>query len=116
VLVCTLTGGRLTRIFENRTLRWFGTYSYGVYVLHMTVQHWARYSKLAELPPVEYFIAVLSLTLLVAVPVYHFWEQPFLRLKRFVPMPAARRPERERHQWTSGQPQGEAVGPPLTVR
>jgi peptidoglycan/LPS O-acetylase OafA/YrhL len=116
VLVCVLAGGRLTRIFDNRTLRWFGTYSYGIYVIHMTVQHWARYSKLAELPQVEYFIAVLSLTLFVAVPVYHLWERPFLSLKRFVPMPRGPRP---RHAPAFGAPTGRGTDmsePMVTVR
>jgi peptidoglycan/LPS O-acetylase OafA/YrhL len=80
------------RVFENPTLRFFGKYSYGLYVFHYSVQ--AMLSL-----PVRYFVdehfhskalgvivaaaVVLAGSIVVALLSYHFYEAPFLRLKRY---------------------------------
>jgi peptidoglycan/LPS O-acetylase OafA/YrhL len=80
------------RLFGNPTLRFFGKYSYGLYVFHYSVQ--AMLSL-----PVRYFVdehfqskvlgviagagVVLAATILLALLSYHFYEAPFLKLKRY---------------------------------
>jgi peptidoglycan/LPS O-acetylase OafA/YrhL len=80
------------RIFQNSTLRFFGKYSYGLYVFH--------YSLDAALTgPIRRFVdahqhskavgvlvgacVVLAASIIVALLSYHFFESPFLKLKRF---------------------------------
>jgi peptidoglycan/LPS O-acetylase OafA/YrhL len=78
-------------IFENSTMRFFGKYSYGIYVFH--------YSVMVISPPIRQFVddrfhskvlgviiaagAVLVATILIALLSYHFYEAPFLKLKRY---------------------------------
>jgi peptidoglycan/LPS O-acetylase OafA/YrhL len=77
---------------SSNSPRFFGKYSYGLYVFHYSVQ--AMLSS-----PVRYFVdehfhskalgviagaaVVLAGSIAVAVLSYHFYEAPFLRLKRY---------------------------------
>jgi peptidoglycan/LPS O-acetylase OafA/YrhL len=92
-------GNVFSRLLEGRVLRAFGKYSYGLYVLHVPLQ--PLYLHL--FPPMAIgalarglghtgsrvvgllgFAALgLALTMMLAALSFHFFEQPFLRLKRF---------------------------------
>lgn len=75
-------------LFSWSVLRWFGKYSYGIYIIHMMVG--AVYSTFlidhvhskillhAAIP-----IANLMVTLPLAWMSFHFYEKPILRLKRY---------------------------------
>ena len=80
-----------THLFESRILRFFGKYSYGIYVFHFSIAGLMG-------PLRSYFDAVLhvkalsvlfgaviagGLSVAVACLSYHAYEAPFLRLKRF---------------------------------
>jgi len=80
------------RFFENKTLRFFGKYSYGLYVFHYSVD-----SVLTG--PTRLFVnnhfhskglavlagacVVMAVTVPIALFSYHFYEAPFLKLKRY---------------------------------
>jgi peptidoglycan/LPS O-acetylase OafA/YrhL len=92
-------GNRFSRLLEGRVLRAFGTYSYGLYVLHVPLQPF--YMRLFPPMWIGAFAAGLghtasrlvgllgfamlgiAITMLLAVISFHAFEQPFLRLKRF---------------------------------
>ena len=78
----------------------FGKYSYGLYVVHVPIVLFLRDAGLSAtdfprllgstLPGVIVFSAVGGLlSVACAVVVYHVWEEPFLRLKRYLPYRAA---------------------------
>jgi peptidoglycan/LPS O-acetylase OafA/YrhL len=85
-------GSQTQRLFTNRTLRFFGKYSYGIYILHYSV-----YEALTG--PIRHYVdshlhskalailvgavVVMVVTIPLAVLSYHFYEAPFLRLKRY---------------------------------
>jgi peptidoglycan/LPS O-acetylase OafA/YrhL len=80
------------RLFENPTLRFFGKYSYGLYVFHYSLQGMLS-------APIRQYIdthlhskalgviggacVVLAASILVALLSYHFYEAPLLKLKRY---------------------------------
>jgi peptidoglycan/LPS O-acetylase OafA/YrhL len=80
------------RLFENPTMRFFGKYSYGLYVFHYSLQGMLS-------APVREFIdvhlhskvlaviggacVVLAASILISLLSYHFYEAPFLKLKRY---------------------------------
>lgn len=82
----------IARALRWRVLRFFGQYSYGLYVLHQmvaaAVEH--RFGQLlrASLSPHKALLHIvfLCIVLLITIPLamlsYHFFERPFLRLKR----------------------------------
>jgi len=88
-------------IIAHPVLRFFGRYSYGMYLLHMPVRNVVRGWLFPHTPHLTtagallfgqqaLFALVATVVLcLVAVLVYHAWERPFLSLKRFVPRPQA---------------------------
>jgi peptidoglycan/LPS O-acetylase OafA/YrhL len=80
-------------IFRIAPLRWFGRYSYGIYIIHFIVwnipimgqyprrfidEHW--HSKLLGVALGG--LPTLAVTLLLAWLSYRFYESPFLRLKK----------------------------------
>ena len=82
------------KLCTNSVLRFFGRYSYGLYVYHYTVD-----SSLTR-PTREFLLAhgapksvailggaavVCGISILIAVLSYHLYEVQFLKLKRFVP-------------------------------
>lgn len=101
-------GTRVARLFGHPVLRFFGRYSYGIYVYQGLVRYWLWHHVpfVRSLPPVAGLQAPAALLVLVgasalttaaAVASYHAFERPFLRLKARVPygvpagVPAARR-------------------------
>jgi peptidoglycan/LPS O-acetylase OafA/YrhL len=85
-------GTHLRRLCEQAWLRRFGTYSYGLYVLHvfLMVELNTRVRNLLALRLHNKLVAVLggaAISLLAAYIAaalsYRFYEQPFLRLKRY---------------------------------
>lgn len=92
----------IARGLSWRLLRFFGQYSYGLYVLHQIVAAAFEYrfggllrssvhSKL--LLHFIFITVVLAITIPLAMFSYHFFERPFLRLKRlFDAAPAFRAP------------------------
>jgi peptidoglycan/LPS O-acetylase OafA/YrhL len=86
-------GGIVGRGFSMGWLRWFGKYSYGIYVLHYVlamllhdplkefVREHVSGSKMAGV--VVPGVIVFGLSLVAAYGSYHWYEKPFLRLKRY---------------------------------
>jgi peptidoglycan/LPS O-acetylase OafA/YrhL len=80
------------RIFETRILRWFGKYSYGLYVLHFvalgfllrTFRDWiglltpSKTAGVAGAGLLSFLVAVVA-----AYASYNLYEKQFLRLKRY---------------------------------
>lgn len=89
---CLQPSSLMRRAFENRTLRFFGKYSYGLYVLHYvalgflirTFRGW-----IGELTPnkgvqvVGAGCASFVIAVTAAVASYNLYEKQFLRLKRY---------------------------------
>lgn len=85
-------GSRAEHLFTNGTLRFFGKYSYGIYVFHYPIQG-------ALSAPIRVFVdtrfhsklmgvlssaAIIFLaSILIALLSYHFYESRFLKLKKY---------------------------------
>jgi len=97
----TPSSSRLSRLVNSRALRFFGRYSYGIYLLHMPIRNVLR--KVLD-PENRYLVQsgpalfgsqllfALIVTLAVSLAawlIWHVFERPFLSLKRFVPRPQA---------------------------
>jgi len=90
-LLLSLQPGSWTNlVFSHRTLRFFGKYSYGLYLLHYTPAHYLKryfYPHLAShlhsetATGILYFFLILAASSGLAVLSFHFIEAPFLRLK-----------------------------------
>jgi peptidoglycan/LPS O-acetylase OafA/YrhL len=85
-------GSRAKQLFRNPILRFFGKYSYGLYVFHYPIHclltkpirvfidahfHWKVFGVIAGA------IVVFIASTLVALLSYHFFESPFLKLKKY---------------------------------
>ncbi|HEU0302279.1 MAG TPA: acyltransferase [Longimicrobium sp.] len=93
LLVMALDAGRppLPRLLSAPVLRFFGRYSYGLYVFHVPLVSLARLGgitpnrfagtrwELAGL--LGYAMLMLAATLLLAMASFHLYEKPFLQLK-----------------------------------
>jgi peptidoglycan/LPS O-acetylase OafA/YrhL len=117
-LVVAVSSTRITSILSGRALRFFGKYSYGIYVFHVfalfffapffALGDFSRYSIIHAFTPDQSFVVERRLWLLldgllyVVVAVgasvamslisWHILEEPFLRLKRYFPMKNESRP------------------------
>ena len=84
-------GSRTQRFFEDRRLRFFGKYSYGIYVYHFTLlelsialRPWVlRHVHSKALTVVLLGFATFGVSIGVAVLSYHLFEVRFLQLKRY---------------------------------
>lgn len=78
---------RLTRWLESKTLVWFGTLSYGLYVYHCLWGPVARAVPIASFPGgytvgmVFYVVGFLAAPIAVSMVSYRYFELPLLRLK-----------------------------------
>ena len=88
-LVASLASGRLARLLSCRPLRWFGKYSFGLYVWHPLIGMLLFHSKVALLPTgagkgvvLEMSLLVFVVDLLVAWLSFHLWEKHFLEFKK----------------------------------
>lgn len=81
------------RTLESGPLRFLGRYSYGLYVFHcLFLPLWVPYLIAPVVKHVPSAVAggIVSMLIgaastLIAVASFHFFEEPFLRLKRFFP-------------------------------
>ena len=78
------------RLFASPVLRFFGKYSYALYIFHMPVDHWLRAGLFAgwHLPdgwaatlPGELWHTLIATILSIALASWNLWEKHFLRLK-----------------------------------
>jgi len=86
---------RVARILRSRLLRFFGRYSYAIYIVHTAVLAGLdHYRPFASLPTVAGFalptqtawaLAYVGLSTGTAILSWHLAEKHFLRLKRFFP-------------------------------
>lgn len=93
LMALALRGGVVTRLCEQRTLRWLGKYSYGLYVLHLPLFTYLQQPVRDMLAPLlhENKGAVVAATGFICFAVsviaaylsYNLYERRFLRLKRF---------------------------------
>ena len=93
VLVLAGTGKRrLARLCEHRVLRFFGRYSYALYIIHvpMTMVVSALFLDPDLAPPVlgwrlpaqiAYLLVGLAASTILAVASWHLFEKHFLKLK-----------------------------------
>lgn len=101
VLVLALAWRPLTKVMSTGVLRWFGKYSYGMYVWHpiifLILLHSEFVRGLRGLPtPLAIAInvsAALGTMLLVTLASWHLWEKQFLKLKARFPERAHAAPE-----------------------
>ena len=101
VILIGLTWSPATTLFENSILRWFGKYSYGLYVWHPIVNSLLFYAGLKELLGIDnkyehsaFLVLGFSLSVAVALLSYHLLEMPFLRLKKYFPSKGVSEDER----------------------
>ncbi|GAC1649322.1 MAG: acyltransferase [Acidobacteriaceae bacterium] len=73
--------GWTARLFENRVLRFFGKYSYGLYVWHAFVYAGLRTRMSHRVGALVADAMCIALSLLVALASYHGFEKWFLRMK-----------------------------------
>ena len=104
----------LGRVFSSRFLVFAGKYSYGLYVLHIpaiwVVERTGLQADMvprlwgSSLPGVFVFCMVAGgLSFLCAMASFHWWESPFLRLKRYLPY---WKPRSDRDEAVKAKPDG----------
>jgi peptidoglycan/LPS O-acetylase OafA/YrhL len=99
IAMCQKPSSRMARVFRTPVLRFFGKYSYGLYVFHSVLPMFyvpLLKSLTQRLHPHAMGNVINSVTELgVAVGVsmlsYRYFEMPFLKLKRFFPASSSSR-------------------------
>jgi peptidoglycan/LPS O-acetylase OafA/YrhL len=89
LLLIALSFKPANHVFSNPLMRWFGRYSYGLYVWHPIINVILFYTPLKAAMGVEgavgnivYLLFAFLLVIVVGLASYHLFEQPFLRLKK----------------------------------
>jgi peptidoglycan/LPS O-acetylase OafA/YrhL len=86
------SGSKTQQLFANSTLRFFGKYSYGIYVFHYSLDtmltvptrlYVSNHLHSKALGVVAGACVVMAATIPVALLSYHFYEARFLSLKRY---------------------------------
>jgi peptidoglycan/LPS O-acetylase OafA/YrhL len=97
-LLLSLRNGPVARILSLSPLRWFGKYSFGLYVWHPIIGVILLHSHVALVPDgagqpavVLAALATLLIDLAVAWLSFHLWEKRFLDMKRFFAADTPRR-------------------------
>jgi peptidoglycan/LPS O-acetylase OafA/YrhL len=98
VLVLALTSARnsvIVRVFESKVLRFFGKYSYGMYVFHHPMLFFKQgILPLSIVPTIYgsqlprqfvYVIVATAMSVVIAMASWHLVEKPFLNLKKLFP-------------------------------
>jgi peptidoglycan/LPS O-acetylase OafA/YrhL len=94
LLVLTMTAAPVQALFSNPLLRFFGTYSYGMYVFHAPLMIFMAplYAIASRAPSIAgtsllsqfvFWVMATGVTAAVAFVSWHLYERPFLALKRF---------------------------------
>ena len=93
LVACALRARSLTqRFFESPTLRFFGKYSYGIYVFHYSLDnvfttpirvYLREHLHSKSLAVLGAAIVVFALTIPLALLSYHLFEVHFLKLKKY---------------------------------
>jgi peptidoglycan/LPS O-acetylase OafA/YrhL len=107
ILVLAKPLGLAGRTLNARWIRWVGTISYGVYIIHYPVALALRDRHASKAVEVG---GTLFLTLLLASLSWYLLERPILKLKRFWPMPAPTAPGQELVAASSGSGSGAVFG------
>jgi peptidoglycan/LPS O-acetylase OafA/YrhL len=89
VLITSLTWGPAIGVMTTPVLRWFGKYSYGMYVWHplfvivLVHTEWARGLRGGNGPldAAIWLGGAMTLAILMALLSWHVWEKQFLKLK-----------------------------------
>jgi peptidoglycan/LPS O-acetylase OafA/YrhL len=85
-------GSKTQQLFSNSTLRFFGKYSYGIYVFHYSFEtmlniptrlYVSNHLHSKALGVLAGACVVMAATIPVALLSYHFYESRFLALKRY---------------------------------
>jgi len=81
--------GHIFRLFSHPSLRWFGKYSYAVYVLHVPIAVLLLRSDISwvstdpMLAQVELFTVYFGGSIIAAFLSWHLYEKHFLKLKQY---------------------------------
>jgi peptidoglycan/LPS O-acetylase OafA/YrhL len=93
IAMCLKPRSRAARVFRTPVLRFFGRYSYGLYVYHSVLPMFYFNALRGQtyrlhnhfLSHTINSITELAVALAVSMLSFHYFEKPFLRLKRFFP-------------------------------
>ena len=94
IAACLRSGSVAQRTFATPSLRFFGRYSYGLYVYHFSLYATAQtllvprlLARHAAAPVMRLTVGLtaFAVSVLVSVLSYHLYEKRFLRWKRFFP-------------------------------
>jgi len=92
LIAISLVPGVISTIMTTRTLRFFGVYSYGIYVWHGVLLNLINESLSTRrlsfgdhlwIGVIPHYVLSIAAMTVVAMLSYHLLEQPFLKLKRY---------------------------------